>query len=71
MGISFIGRAYSLVDVGQKEAISSYVTRPIKWAPAAHTESRTQRLMPSSSLSTPHECDLSSAATYPSIEMPV
>jgi len=30
LGISFIGRAYSLVDVGQKAAISSYVTRPIK-----------------------------------------
>jgi hypothetical protein len=49
-GISFIGRANSLSDVGQVAAISSYVTRPIRWAPAPHTDSSTQRLVASSCL---------------------
>jgi hypothetical protein len=48
LGISFIGRAKSLPEVGQWAAISSYVIRPIKCAPAPQTESRIQRLVPSS-----------------------
>src|SRR5215467_7300466 len=39
LGISFIGAAYSWLEVGQYEAISSYVFRPMRCAPASQIQS--------------------------------
>jgi hypothetical protein len=73
LGMSFIGAAYSSSEKGQNPAISSYVVRPIRCAPASRIQSSFRAFRAGSSGGTPQPPapNLPARATMPSSETPI
>ena len=70
-GISFMGAARGMVEVGQYLAMSEYVRRPITWRPALQSVSSTQLRPPSSRLRCIQSLSPFGPATKPSSDMDI